>query len=379
MIRTLDRDRVRACAIESGLAVAAVTTAEPFPGLAELLEERRKAGHLDGMHWFNAERAEVSATPTMLYDRARSIISVGIPYYRKDVTAPNDGVSRGRIARYAWGGDYHVALKERMTRLVGLLEREIGREIEFRALVDTARIVDRAVAARSGVGWFGKHTNIIVPGHGSFVMLGELLVDLDLEPDAAIEKNCGHCRICLNKCPTGAITEPYVLSGPLCISFQTVEQRGAIPRPLRAKMGNWVFGCDHCQDVCPYTGAARERFDAAFAPATVEHAWPSLAWLLSMSQAEFAAVYRGTAVKRAKRVGMARNAAVALGNIGAERDIRALTGALTAHDEALVRSHAAWALGHRYGSAAKPALESGLHDGDASVREECRIALEQLD
>ena len=145
------------------------------------------------------------------------------------------------------------------------------------------------MAARSGLGWYGKHTNIIVPQHGSFVMLGELLVDLDLPPDQPLERNCGSCAICLHKCPTGAIREPYLVHAPDCISFQTIEQRGPIPETLRAKMGNWVFGCDICQDVCPYTGAAREMIDDAFSPATIDNAFPSLAWLIEMDESAFRA------------------------------------------------------------------------------------------
>lgn len=370
--------RVRQLAEASGLAVAAVTSAEPFPGLTETLEHRRTSGMLAGMDWFTPERAVISANPRMLHEHASSIISVGIPYYRSDIQKPDDGITRGRIARYAWGADYHDVLKRRMQDLASRIELDLGTEVEVRTLVDTARIVDRAVAARSGLGWYGKHTNIIVPGHSSFVMLGEILIDLEIESDQPLDKNCGKCRICLNKCPTGAIVEPYAVSAPLCISFQTIEQRGAIPRGLRPLIGDWVFGCDHCQDVCPYTGAARDMYDEAFAPRTIEHAWPSLTGLLTLTREEFASAFRASAVKRAKRVGLARNAAVALGNIGADHDFQPLSSAATLHDEPLVRGHAAWALGHRYGSAARATLVRGLGDSDEFVREECRVALEQV-
>jgi epoxyqueuosine reductase len=366
---------VKELALTCGIAVAGITTADPFPEAEQNLESRRTNGHLDGMSWFTAERAHVSARPMLLHGTARSIISVGIPYYRSDVAAPNDGITRGRIARYAWGTDYHKTLKSRMLALVSRLSREMGETIEVRTLVDTARIVDRAVAARSGIGWFGKHTNIIVPHHGSFVMLGEILVDCELEPDVPLERTCGSCRICLDKCPTGAIVAPYIVSAPLCISFQTIEQRGPIPIALRPKLGSWVFGCDHCQDVCPYTGAARDMLDEAFAPAHVDNAWPSLNWLLEMNDGEFAERFKGTAVKRTKRAGLARNAAVALGNVGEDCDRDVLCRALRGHDIPLVRSHAAWALGNRYGEWARPFLEAGLGDPADEVREECRIAL----
>ncbi len=187
-----------------------------------------------------------------------------------------------------------------------------------RFLTDHARIVDRAVAARAGLGWYGKNACIIVPGHGSWVMLGEMLLDLDLEPDQPLDRDCGRCTICLDRCPTGAIVAPYTIHAPACISFQTIEQRGAIPRELRSRMGDWVFGCDVCQEVCPYTGAAADAPDPDFRPPSIEHAYPSLPGLLEMSSRTFRERYRGTAVMRARRAGLARNAAVALGNIGTE-------------------------------------------------------------
>lgn len=364
--------------MSAGLAIASVTTAARFDGLEEILEERRRSGKLDGMSWFTAERSAVSSNPTALHEHAQSIIAVGVPYYRSDLSPPDDGVTRGRIARYAWGSDYHETLKNRMTLFVTELRKQLGREIDVRILVDTARIVDRAVAARSGLGWYGKHSNIIVPGHGSFVMLGEILIDVEIEPSVALTKNCGACQICLSRCPTNAITKPYVIDAPRCISFQTIENRGSVPINLRAEMTDWVFGCDTCQDVCPYTGAAKSTYDEAFAPRTIDNAFPSLVWLLEMSEAQYADAFRGTAVKRAKRSGMARNAAIALGNVGQDQDFPPLSRAVSSHELPLVRQHAAWALGYRYRSRARTVLESGLRDPVESVRSECRVALENL-
>ena len=375
---TPTRSEISALARASGLEIAAVTSAAPFDGLDQILEERRLSGKLDGMSWFTAERSMVSANPAFLHDRAQSIISVGVPYYRSDIAPPDDGVTRGRIARYAWGADYHTTLKTRMSHLVGELQSLVGREIDVRVLVDTARIVDRAVAARAGLGWYGKHTNLIVPGHGSFVMLGEILIDVEIEASSPLTKNCGSCQICISKCPTNAIVEPYVIDAPRCISFQTIENRGSIPVHLRSLMTDWVFGCDTCQDVCPYTGAAKSVYDEAFAPRSVDNAFPSLVWLLEMSDKQFTETFRGTAVKRTKRSGLARNAAIAIGNLGQDRDFKPLANALASHDLPLVRQHAAWGLGHRYGVLAKSALEFGLGDPDESVRSECRAALENL-
>jgi epoxyqueuosine reductase len=371
------RDDIKDLAIEHGLAVASVTTGDDFPGLEQHLVTHIDHGYTSGMTWFSRERAAVASAPRLLHPTVRSIISVGIPYYRSDVEPPRDGVKRGRIARYAWGVDYHDTLKARMSSLLTAIEQRVGRSLEARLLVDTARIVDRAVAQRSGLGWFGKHSNIIVPGHSSFVMLGELLLDLEIEPDAPIEKNCGRCTICLQRCPTNAIVAPYTVHSPRCISFQTIEQRGAIPAELRSQMGTWVFGCDVCQDVCPYTGAAKSVYDAAFEPVTVENAFPSLEWLLTMNGDEFRATYRGTAVMRAKRRGLARNAAIALGNIADTDDVPLLATAARGHDEPLVRAHAAWALGQVGGNHSRAILsEVHRHDPEQAVREEAKYALE---
>ncbi|MGH2535015.1 MAG: tRNA epoxyqueuosine(34) reductase QueG [Thermomicrobiales bacterium] len=342
---------------EHGLTVSAITSANPFPDLEPVLIDRIDAGRLAGLDWFTADRARFSTAPRNLQSSARSIVAVGVAYWSVDPGKPDDGEPRGRIARYAWGVDYHDLLKDRMQGLHGAIEREVGRTIEARFLVDTARIVDRAVAARSGLGWYGKNACIIVPGHGSWVMLGELLLDLELEPDSPLDQNCGRCQICLDRCPTGAIVAPYTIDTPRCLSFQTIEQRGAIPRELRSLLGDWVFGCDVCQDVCPYTKAARPEPDPAFLPASVENAYPSLRRLLALTPEAYRQTYRGTAVTRTKRRGLARNAAVVLGNVGTTDDVPFLAAALSDHDEPLVREHAAWALGRLGGRVAKSAMD----------------------
>jgi epoxyqueuosine reductase len=270
-------------------------------------------------------------------------------------------------------------MKQRMQAMLAAIESAVGRPVEARLLTDTARIVDRAVAARSGLGWYGKHTCIIVPGRGSWVMLGELLLDIEIPPDLPLAKDCGRCTICLDRCPTGAIVAPYTVDAPRCLSFQTIEQRGAIPREIRPLMGDWVFGCDVCQEVCPYTKAAQPVHGPEVMPRALENAYPALTWLLSMSEAEFRETYRATPVLRTKRRGLARNAAVALGNTGTECDLPALARAAEEHDEALVRGHAVWALGHRFGRNAVPTIERVLRrEQESSVRDECLAALDRL-
>ncbi len=369
--------RVKMLAGRHGLTVSAVTSADPFTDLADHLDRHIDAGHMAGLDWFTHERARFSTDAHNLQPSAQSILSVGLSYWPGPTEKPDDGVRRGRISRYAWGRDYHRVIKRRLKALHADLQRELDRTIESRLLVDTARIVDRAVAARAGLGWYGKNSLLIVPGHGSWVLLGEMLLDLDLEPDAPLDRNCGHCTICIDQCPTNAIVAPYTIHTPTCISYLTIELRESIPRELRPTMGDWVYGCDVCQEVCPYTGAARTADDEALRPASIDNAYPSLPWLLAMSEAEFGVTYFGTPVPRTKRRGLARNAAVALGNIGDEADVPVLARALASHDEPLVRGHAAWALGHIGGPAAKTALDRArATEPDGWVVEEISQALE---
>jgi epoxyqueuosine reductase len=372
---------VKRTAAEHGLAISAVTSVDPFPEAATVLHDRLDDGHLAGMDWFTHERVAVSEDIRNLHPTAKSILAVGLAYWSGPAEKPDDGVRRGRISRYAWGRDYHRVIKKRMKALHADLEATFGHEIEARFLVDTARVMERAVAARAGLGWYGKHSCIIVPGFGSWVLLGELVLDIPLLPDAPLDWNCGRCRICLDRCPTGAIVDAYTVDAPTCISFLTIEERGWIPRELRPKMGDWVYGCDVCQEVCPYTKAARITDDAEMAPATIDNAFPSLHWLLRMNAEEFGATYFGTPVPRTKRRGLARNAAIALGNTGDEGDIPVLAGTLATHDEPLVRGHAAWALGRlapHDRSAAHRALDAARRsEADPEVRAEIDAALEE--
>ena len=365
--------QVKMLAARNGLSVTAITSAEPFEGLGDFLEQHIEAGHTKGMEWFTVDRAHFSSDVRNLHPTATSIISFGLAYWSGPVEKPDDGVQRGRISRYAWGRDYHRVLKRRIKSLHADLEQHLGQTLDVRILVDTARIVERAVAARAGLGWFGKHANLIVPGNGSWVMLGEMITELDLQPDEPLTKNCGSCTICIDNCPTNAIVDAYTIHAPKCISFLTIEERGSIPHDLRPLMGDWVYGCDVCQNVCPYTAAAKPVDEPEMQPASLNNQFPDLHWLLTMTDAEFGATYFGTPVPRTKRRGLARNAAIALGNIGNEADVPALSTALASHDEPLVRGHAAWALG-RLGAQDILRRFAG-EERDALVQEEIRQAM----
>lgn len=356
-----------------GLELVGVTGPEPFHEAAQYTVDHVRRGHMRGMDWFTEERAHQAADPHTLQENVQSVISVGVPFWTSRIEPPDDGVLRGRIARYAWGRNYHRVLRSRMKALAARIEDVLGRELETRTLVDTARVFDRQVAARAGVGWFGKNSMIIVPGHGSWVMLGEIYLDFHVPPDIPLNRDCGRCSICIDRCPTGAIVEPYRIHAPRCISFLTIEERGVIPREIRPFMGNWVFGCDVCQDVCPYTGAAHENPDPDFMPRTIDNAFPSLETLATMDERRYLELFAGTAVTRAKRRGLARNAAVALGNSQHEQAIPILRRMIESHDEPLARAHAAWALAHLAGWQVRDDLRR------AARREEDPLVLTEIE
>ncbi len=375
--RTIERERLSELAEQAGLSITGVGPADSFgDGLADVLVSRIRNGHLDGFPWFTEDRALFSTDPRNLHPTARSIISVGVPYWMPDIQHPNDGVLRGRISRYAWGRDYHKTIKQRMKHLHQLLEDELGRSIEARLLVDTARVVDRAIAARSGLGWYGKNTMILVPRRGSWVMLGELVVDFDLQHDIPLKPKCGQCTRCLDICPTGALVDDYTLHTPSCISFLTIELRGTIPREIREQMGDWVFGCDMCQEICPYTNAAYAEDEPTFRPKSIDHAFPPLHWIISMDEEEFRAEFSGTAVMRAKWEGMVRNAVVALGNTGSPDDLDVLERVLSTHSSPIVRGHAAWASARIDRDLVRPLLKrSHERETDPHVLEEIETAI----
>lgn len=269
-----------------------------------------------------------------------SAIVVGLDYGGRAPTGP--------IARYARGDDYHDVMLARLEELHDWLESELGTPVRGKSYVDTGPILERDLARRAGLGWFGKNTNLVSPRIGSFFFIGALLVDLDLLPDTPFEADrCGTCTRCLDACPTGAFVEPRLLDATRCISYLTIELKGAIPESLREQMGSHIYGCDICQDVCPYNiKFAQELRDPAFAPRgnIGERDAQSLAReLLSLGDDAFRESFRDSPIKRAKRRGLLRNAAVVLGNLGAEGDMPALARA-AGDPEPLVRLHAAWAI-----------------------------------
>ncbi len=373
---TLKR-QVKSYAREMGFDLVGIASPESFADHESITLERLRAGLMDGLPWYTESRVRRGCNPQELLPGARSIIAVGMSYYAPGGEAEEaPGLdAKGKVARYSWGDDYHKVMKERLKALVEGLSLRLDRPIRAKWYVDDGPMLDRAVAQRAGIGWFGKNTNVLTPSHGSWVFLGQVITDLELEPDQPVKKTCGSCVRCIDDCPTGAIVAPYVIDNTLCISYLTIENRGPIPRRLRPLMHDWVFGCDICQDVCPVNRKAAYSREKAFNKRRFTGL--DLAALLEMTQEEFQDRFRNSPIKRAKLVGLQRNACVALGNTGDPTAIAPLCGALQ-DTPPLVRGHAAWALGRLGGPEAVQALEGALsQEEDPEVVVEIEAALDE--
>lgn len=391
----LNSATIKEYAYSLGFDTARITSAEALPEAERVIKERIAQGLMDGLPWFTAERAEVSCHPDALLPGAQSIITLAMCYLSEQPGETSDSVPRGRISRYAWGDDYHEVIKARLEQFTAWLReyarKEISNDVETRLFVDTGRMVDRAVAQRAGLGWYGKNTNILTKGWGSWVFLAEIVTNLPLQTDTPLKTSCGNCEICLHACPTQALPAPYVLDNTRCISFLTIELRGSIPLELRPLMGNLIFGCDICQEVCPVNIVAERRLGLRNTPKTVSRephkafrprapvgSSPELIPLLSLTEEQFRERFRHSPIRRTKRRGLLRNVCVALGNIGDQQAVPALLGALRDH-ESLVRGHAAWALGRIGGEEAKQALQLALSaEEDQEVQQEIRCALADI-
>jgi epoxyqueuosine reductase len=361
---------------ELGFDLCGVAPADAFPELAQVSTwlERGYAGEMNYLS--DARRAD----PRLVVEGARSVIVVALnynatkPYSTEQAGMRDDDSPRGWISRYAWGDDYHEVLRKKLNALVARMHEQWPGPFEARAYVDTGPVVERVAAKYAGLGWLAKNTCLINEQLGSWLFLGVILTTLELEPSLGPGERpaadlCGNCTLCLDACPTQAFVAPYVLDARRCISYLTIELRGAIPEELRPAMGNAVIGCDICQDVCPWNRKSPVTQLAQFQPRRSErqgHAngengkekmengatlfAPALEWLASLSQEEFSRIFRGSAVKRAKWRGLVRNACVALGNSGmrpgseVHARIVPLLERIAASDDPLLAEHARWAL-----------------------------------
>jgi epoxyqueuosine reductase len=331
-------EKIKAQAYGLGFDLVGIARLGPA-GTAAHFEAWLARGYAGDMHYLGkwAEKRHDTRSP---FAGVATAIVVGMNYGGTEPPGP--------VARYARGDDYHDVMVSRLDELLEWLADSSGRPVRGKAYVDTGPILERDLARRAGLGWFGKNTMLINPRLGSFFFLGALLVDLELAPDEPFDADrCGTCTRCIDACPTDAIVDERVLDATRCISYLTIEHRGAIPEQLRESVGEWLYGCDVCQDVCPwnvsFASPAREHAYAARAPLDGRDARTLARELLAMDEHEFRRAYRGSPMKRAKLRGLKRNAAVVLGNAGDERDVDVLTRALD-DPEPLVREHAAWAL-----------------------------------
>jgi epoxyqueuosine reductase len=369
MTRAERGDRVIDISRALGFDHCGIAPAEEFPELAHL-EEWLARGYAGDMGYLHDTRRR---SPSQAVPGAHSVIVCALNYNTSfpcstevpnEIGAPNG--PRGWIARYAWGDDYHNVLGERLDALVDALRKEFPEPFEARSYVDTGPVVERVAAKYAGLGWLAKNTCLIDEETGSWLFLGVIVTTLELgrslgAAGAPAPDMCGNCRLCIDACPTRAIVEPYVLDARRCISYLTIELRGAIPAELREPMGRHVFGCDICQDVCPWNRRAPVTALLNFEPRrAAEHSLfsPDLEWLISLAEEEFREVFRRSPVKRTKWRGLVRNACVALGNSGLRsgdpryQEICARLSQLAVTDDAIIAEHAQWAL-DRLGANAK--------------------------
>jgi epoxyqueuosine reductase len=336
-------DPILQAAQELGFARAGLAAIEP------LRHEQVLRGWLDagmaGEMGYLVETADQRAHPGGLLAGARSAVVVAASYEARGTQAPPPP-GEGRLARYACGEDYHVVMRRRLERLAGRIDDLCGRRVEHRAVVDTAPLLERELAMAAGIGFIGKNTMLISPGLGSYTVLGVLLLDLELPAAAPARARCGRCDLCIKACPTGALTAPYTLDARRCISYLTIEHRGAIPQELRPKVAPWVFGCDACQEACPYNARAGRRGlapDPELAPNDGLISLP-LVDLLGLRSGAYRRLVRGRALRRISRHGLIRNAAIAAGGARLTAPLRAGLTEASRSPRPEVRDAALWAL-----------------------------------
>jgi epoxyqueuosine reductase len=358
-----------------GFSMAGVVEARPGKRLAAYHQWLENGYHGRMAYLSRPDRLARREDLNVILPGVRSILCVGLDY--ETIQLPphiaNDP-ARGRISNYAWGADYHDVMTPRLQQLADWLAQQSQAETQGRVYVDTGAVLERDHAESAGLGFTGKNTMLIGPRRGSWFFLGELLTTAELTPDAPQPMpTCGSCRRCLDACPTAAFPQPYVLDSRRCISYLTIELKEWIPRELRPLMGNWVYGCDVCQVVCPFNRFAPESPVGAFRPGNFDAAAPPLLDLLALDEAGFLIRFANSPIKRIKRERLLRNACVAAGNWGSETAVPPLLDLLS-DPSPLIRGHAAWALQQIGGERARKALAAVLEkETDEQVRAEAQI------
>ena len=363
-----------------GFQLVGVTTPDP-PAHLGVYEQWLKSGHHAGMGWMGTERnRQRRANPKIILPECQSILVLGVHYNPPSSKLQVDGDETGGVASYAWGDDYHDVLPERLSAIVHFIEAQVGHPIPNRWYTDTGPILERELAQRAGLGWIGKNTCLINPQAGSYFLLAEILLGIELPLDTPITSDhCGTCTRCIEACPTACILPNRTIDANRCISYLTIEEKGMIPLDLRHQIGNWVFGCDVCQQVCPWNHRfAKPSKEPRFVPNPGMNS-PTLKNELDLTSQEFNRKFKGSPIKRTKRRGYLRNIAIALGNVTNPDTIPALMRALSDF-EPLIRSHAAWALGQIGGEMASKALSQALKsEQNETVQVEICAALKNLE
>ncbi len=362
------KSRIRREAERLGFDRVGVASAGPAPHFEAFARWIADGRHGDMAYL--ARRMPQRADPRAVFAQAESVLVVGMNYCAGGDSAPSG--LQGRFGRYALGREYHAVVRCRLQALLGWL-RTAEPSAEGRCFVDTGPVLEKAWGSRTAIGWMGKNTTLISRRLGSWMVLGVVLLNLPLEPDLPAEDGCGTCRRCIDACPTGALVAPYVLDARLCVSYLTIEHRGPIPRRLRPLIGNRIFGCDACQEACPYNRFENPDGKTWLAPAAAGGA-ADLIPLAGMTDGEFRRRFRNTPVLRATRDGFVRNVVTALGNSGRSEAVPALEKALE-DPSPLVRSTAAWALGRLSPQSVRRLLPETLgRERDPLVLEELRAA-----
>jgi epoxyqueuosine reductase len=338
------KDAIKEQARRLGFLLAGVTTPEP-PLHLSTFKRWLDAGHHGEMSYLADERSRsCRGDPRLILSECKSILVLAAPYAdRKSAEASEETGPTGRVAAYAWGDDYHNVFPAKLQQLVAFIEEQVGHPVPNRYYTDTGPILERDLAQRAGLGWIGKNTCLINPKHGSYFLLAEILLGIELEPDTPLTTDhCGTCTRCIQACPTGCILPDRTLDARRCISYLTIELKDDIPEELRPLLGDWIFGCDICQMVCPWNRFASQDSDVSFFPRP-DTPTPNLIRELELTPEAFNRKFKNSPVKRAKRRGYLRNVAVVAGNSQDERTIPVLENAQNDPEE-LVRKHAAWAL-----------------------------------
>jgi epoxyqueuosine reductase len=366
--------------LELGFVRVGCCTPEPFVESRQALEQWLAEGHHGEMQYLVEDGGRCD--PRALLADARSMLVVALPHPVHAQESAHEAAV-GQIARYAQGPDYHRVIRDKLHDLANFIATQAGVTVRSRICVDTAPILEREAARRAGFAFIGKNTLAIIPGVGSAFLLGVMLLDVPLIEDALPSPNslldgCGSCTACLDACPTHAFIAAHQLDARRCISYLTIELKGPIDRALRPQLGNRVFGCDRCQDVCPYNKASKARSLGQDLPSFERLRAPTLASWLGMTATDYRRLIKGTALKRTTRQRFQRNAAIALGNIGDESAVPQLIAHLRDNRSALVRGHCAWALGRIGGEQARAALQQACTDADATVAAEAAHALQEM-